>query len=407
VLRARDRAAAEEARALWRPPRTFDRVLDDPAWLALARELGSRRLARALGREVRRAAYAFAAVDPYGPARAALDRLVLRLALLALPAPEGDVGALLHTLRDIAPYRREESHFHDLLGKVPALAEAGRLDAMAERLACGGAGAAEALAWWRQLREASGREQQPPLRNHGFERGLRRLAARGAPPERDEALGAWLGHTPESDRSHLAGLWLGLFGPERGQLPEVLRCRVAGAVWGGGYAGVTEVETMLAWVEDLPPEGRAAFFRIDPGGFRRLCAGMEPKGPVWLLRLEDSDGRRAGAAGALLEAWATAEPGTELLRVLHHALVWLRPEVVEPLAARVLDAVPARTAGEALLREWFTNADAPRSYRLDRLLLRTVWRRLSGEQQGAFLAKLPAAEKGSRLERLVEEMRLG
>jgi hypothetical protein len=403
VLRAGDAAAAEEARSLWRPPRDLDPVLDDADWLALARELGSRRLACGLAREIRRRAYQLATADPPEQSDGdRLERLILRLAFLALPEPEGDVRDLLKELHQAEPYRRLERFFAAQLAQVPAWAKAGQVEEMADQLVRGGDDAPAALDWWLRVRETTAGEGKPLLRHDRFERTLRRLAIRGAPEEQAAALKAWMSQTPIYLRFDLLGRWLGLFEMDLAALPGDLRRDLVQAAWATGNVWLmpADVETLLAWLEGLPPEGRRQALGADPAPYAQLTRSTDGCEPTWLLRLEDAAPCAAPAAETLLEAWAQVQPDAQLLLVLDAALTWLRPEAAEPLVHRVLAALDVGRLTDADLLRLIAN-ETPVSYRLQQALLQEVLPRLGGGREltvvRALAERLRPAEKTARV----------
>jgi hypothetical protein len=408
VVFSGDAASAEEARALWRPPRDLDKVARDPFWLALARAVGSRRLARTLAREVRRCAYALVQ-DPYGPPYTRIKERALLLWFLGLPGPEGDTAALMTALAQTEPYRKEDYLLRDILKDMAAPAEAAAVGAMADRLARGGPDALAALEWWRLRQAEAAAGKHPRLRHYRFERRMRRLAVRGTPEEQDDALQTWLAQTPEGEeQGQLASRWLPLFGPDLPRLREGLRAHLAGVCWARvrSFAPSEDVEDVLAWLDDLRSEVRRDVVRADTAAdanFSRLGQLVENAAPVWLLRLESADPRRAGAAEDLLGAWATGQPDYGLLQTLARALVWLRPDVAEPLVGRVLAEIDVTRLKDKDLLTWLT-ATPPRSYRLQRALLRALWPRLDLARRGALWDGLGYAEATTRSRWLREQM---
>jgi hypothetical protein len=387
VARCGHAASAAAARALWRPPQAHVQPLGDPKWLALARELGSPVLARALAREARRRAAALAAgsaeADPAG-----LRRLVLGFALLA-PA-DGDIGALRHGLHVPGAPAAEEA-----LSEVwPALREAGRAGAMSEALGRGPDEARAALAWCRRAREALPATERPLLRYEPFERGLRRLAASGWPQERAAALDLWLELTPPDRLAWCAAGCLALVGGDVGRLPADLRVRMARECWGepGKWLSADHIEAGLTWLDGLPAEARDEALRAEE--LLARLPGRDAASRVWLLRLESPDTHRRETVEHHLRTWAQHAPLKGLLDLLDTALVWLAPGVAEPLAARLFAAVRLDSAALHGIVDW-AGAKEMGSYRLGELVRQELLPRLDAGQRAELAGRIGQA--GGRL----------
>jgi hypothetical protein len=385
VMRTGHAVSAEEARLLWRPPGQFDKVLDDPAWLALAREVGSPRLLHALARTARRCAYQFATNMTSDEL---LERSVKRLAFLAPPDPpaEYDAAALLQALMDTEPCRQERGHFECLLEKVPVFAGAARIEEVADQLTHGGPAVLEALARWKELRMASATGERFLLRHAGCERGIRRLAVRGTAEERAAALEAWFGWTPTGGRGDLLASWIGLFGPGLSTFPENLRCQFVKYWWADGPGPATPdvMVTLLTWLDGLSTTSRLEVLKTCPARWADLSWVVDDS-PVWLLRLEQ-DSERARSVETLLESWA-AQPNDGLMRALEQVLTWLRPEVAEEVPGRVLAALDVRLLDSTVLLEWLA-ADPPKSYRLQQAIVRILLPRLEEGTREAWVGKI-------------------
>jgi hypothetical protein len=283
------------------------------------------------------------------------------------------------------PYRREDWFYRDRLGQIRVWGEVREIEERADQLARGGPGALAALDWWQRLREAAADKGKPLLRHFRFERTVRRLATQGAPGEQAAALQAWLAQTPQEERGPLLAGWLGLFGVELSALPEDLRRNLV-QTWlslpGVGTAQC-DVETLLAWLQGLTLEDRRHVLGIDWAHFSRF-PGYQL---VWLLRTEDAVPGGFPAVVDFLEAWARASPDGDLLQAVGQALTWLRPEAAEPLLGRVLSALDARAANDAILN-CLTATDPPMSYRLQQALLQDVVPRLDRDREIALVRAL-------------------
>jgi hypothetical protein len=417
VVRTGHAVAAEEARSLWRPPRSFRSEFDDHEWFALAREVGSRRLARALSREVRRQVRRYQEEQLEGrspdndPLRA-WTGLVLQLAFLALPGPEGDARALMNHIADTIPAQLARSSFRYYEEMAARLARAGAVEIWADRLEQGGPAALEALAWWKEAHTRTVTNEQVSKlrpRHDRFERAMRRLAVAGSPAERVAALDAWLAQTPLGLQTALVTQWLALFGPERFHLPAELRLSCARICRSGATHLTLEVlEVMLAWLEGLPAEDQRAVFLDDAGGFPKLAILTDSDWPVWLFRLDSADPEQARPAQVLLEAWATASPDNGLLDALQEALLWLRPEVSEALVSRTFAEINATALADTDLLIWLTVEDPRRSYRIEQAVLSELLPRLEPDRRASLLRALidrlrPQAEKEPRRRYLLDQ----
>lgn len=382
VVRTGHPEAAEEARDCWRVPRNLDAVLQDNDWWNLAREVGSRRLAHVLTRSFRRHAFLAATSDSPNLGSALLERL----ALLGLPGPGGDAGALVRSLADTEPYRRIAGHLQDMLPNLATLGSIGAIEVMADRLDRGGAGAVEVLNGWLRMRSRQGADR---LRSERFERGIRRLAVSGTSHERSTALETWLEQMPTPARPALISHWLALFGSSFAQLPEELRLRCAQACWiDAAHLSTAAMETLLTCLESLPYPRQRQVLAADPSRFS--CLSMEV--PVWLLRLESPDSHSAQTIEMFLREWAALNPSDVLLDALQACLLWLRPKLAEPLIARVLAAIDVRQLKDKDLLKWkWAGASDSASYRLEQALFQELLPRLGEPRRNEFLRAL--AEK--------------
>jgi hypothetical protein len=417
VVRTGHAAAAEEARSLWRPPRSFRSVFDDHEWFALAREVGSRRLARALSREVRRQVHRYQEEQLEGrsPESDPLrdwTGLVLQLAFLALPGPEGDAQALMNHFADTIPAHLARSSFQYYREMAARLAQAGAVETRADHLEQGGPAALEALAWWKEAHTRTVTNEQVGKlrpRHDRFERALRRLAVAGTPAERVAALDAWLAHTALGLQAPLVTQWLALFGPERCNLPAELRLSCARICWARACHLTLEIlEVMFAWLEGLPAENQRAVFLDNPSTFSNLTTLNDSDWPVWLLRLDSADPEQARPAQMLLEAWGTAAPDRGLLNALQETLLWVRPEVSEALVSRNLAVLNTGALADRELLDWLAAEESRRSYRIEQAVLSELLPRLEPDRRASLLRALigrlrPQAEKEPRKRYLLDQ----
>src|SRR5262249_28476950 len=121
VVRCGNEAAAAVARSLWSPPLKLDTFRKDPLWLSRARGIPSLKLARRLGRGYRRLLhqrYPDCDFSRSGLGTLPERELLLQLALLGFPGPEGEPAAALRPFVQWQPF--VEAH-RELPGEMARL----------------------------------------------------------------------------------------------------------------------------------------------------------------------------------------------------------------------------------------------------------------------------------------------
>jgi hypothetical protein len=346
VVRCGDAEAATKARLLYQPPRNLLGLLDSASWMTRLRELQSPRLLRQLARAFRRTAVVFT-FDPYCSEPYHYGNLLKLLKTYALLADkEGAEHQLLQEMKRWAPFANEAG------------------DGLERHLSQWSRPTTAADAW--------------------------RRAARGEPGERAAALQTALNQTTERDRVEMMARWLGLLGAERSRLPEAGRLDLVKTAWsaGGCWGAAHSVETWLACCADFSPQQQQDIVREGPN---RYSDFPDTSHPVWLLALDSGDDKKQRACLSLLEAWAEVNPGP-LLYLLPHLFRWLKPARAEAIAHTLLARVDLqRLEVNELTAHLRRDEGHTMSYRVQQLLIRSLWPRLSWLVTRTIQNQLPVA----------------
>ncbi len=237
-----------------------------------------------------------------------------------------------------------------------------RIDQQTRRLV---EGDSEPLEWWIHLCERVNRGWGTRLRDEQRERIVRRIAADRSDPRRFEALAEWIGMAEEGDREPIA-LLPGLLDDDLATLPWSLRDRAVLTLLRAGNGDETLLAPTLAWMRNRSWRQADGLLETEQQLSLKL---NKVTGLSVLLALESGDPQQVAAARTMLKAHAEHTPGV-LLEVLDVGFLWLRPDVIEPLAEELARSLAITELSFQQLDAWLI--EPAHSYRWQRLLFEVI-----------------------------------
>jgi hypothetical protein len=389
VVRTGHAEAAEEARRLWRPIR---QVPDDGLTLSRLRELASPALCRQLRRDAKDLARIIATPGhkEAGTRPGELHTVLCRIALLGQPGPDGEPAALLASYAGERAFR-DECWWYE--GDIPLLQRLWeQMCILNEQMSRLEAGESEPLARWAGVRERAGALCKAALRDERLERLIRRIAADRDDPRRVQALTLWMDLAGGAG-NETVGLLPGLLGDDLAPLGWPLRDRAALALGLDKDRAVIQsssIAEMLVWLRGRSWGQADGLLEQAP----QLVPKLHPESAILVLHaLESSDPEEARTARAILDAHAQHAPDI-LLSVLDQGFLWLRPEVIEPLAEELARSLCIDELSARQVDAWLV--ETGHSYRWQRLLLEVVRPRFAYADPEVLTSKLRTATDNPR-----------